>query len=262
MRCPGCAAEHYGWTKGIVTLMANAGMGIAERRLVDLFIPVSRAVAAGNGLLGTAAPVRIVPNFVMECPNPGVDEPGVQSYLSALPREPYFLFVGAFAAYKGVDVLLSAYADLCDAPPLVIIGYGTAEYPVSTVRAPQGVTIVKNWPHRVVMEAWRRSLVGVVPSIWGEPFGLVVLEAMAMGRPVIASAVGGLQEMVTDDETGLVVRPGDPTALRDAMQRLLYDKNLRENLGRAAKQRVAQFDARVVVPQIEEAYEDLLRVRS
>jgi glycosyltransferase involved in cell wall biosynthesis len=73
-----------------------------------------------------------------------------------------------------------------------------------------------------------------------EGFGVVCAEAMAHGRPVVAAAVGGLLDLVVDEETGLLVQPGDVGALRAALQRLLDDEELRRRLGAAGRERVRE----------------------
>lgn len=277
-KCLGCAAEHYGPAKGIPTAIANRALGALERRAVDLFLPESQAVAVGNGLVGGKEPYEVIPVFVPDAlgvPSASGSgmEAGVAEYVAQLPSDDFLLFVGAFGSYKGVDVLLRAYGALRDesrnvpsdgpraVPPLVIIGYETTEYPVATTALPPGVTVLKNWPHAAVMAAWRRSVIGLVPSVWAEPFGLVALEAMASGRPVIASRIGGLTDIVLDGETGLLVPPGDAAALRAALARLLADPALRERLGQAGRSRVAEFQAAAVLPRIERAYRALLANR-
>jgi glycosyltransferase involved in cell wall biosynthesis len=82
--------------------------------------------------------------------------------------------------------------------------------------------------------------VAVVPSLY-EPFGLVALEALACGVPVIASAVGGLKEIVLDGESGLLVPPGDVSALARALRLLLTDDSLRMRLGVGARLRAREF---------------------
>ena len=79
-----------------------------------------------------------------------------------------------------------------------------------------------------------------------------------MGRPVIASCVGGLPDIVVDGRTGFLVPPGDWRALREAIKRLLDDPSLRERMGAIAKQRVVEFQARTVIPRIEQVYQDVL----
>jgi glycosyltransferase involved in cell wall biosynthesis len=96
--------------------------------------------------------------------------------------------------------------------------------------------------------------VAVVPSIWPEPFGLVALEAMAAGRPVIASAAGALPEILGDGKAGVLVPPGDPGALRAALERLLGDPALRQRLADQAARRAREFGADAVVPRVEAAY--------
>ncbi|HZQ38043.1 MAG TPA: glycosyltransferase, partial [Dehalococcoidia bacterium] len=82
--------------------------------------------------------------------------------------------------------------------------------------------------------------------------------AMAAGRPVIASNIGGLPDVVAHGETGLLVPPGDVAALAAAMRRLLADASLRERMGAAAAWRAAGFRADRVVARIEQTYRRLL----
>jgi glycosyltransferase involved in cell wall biosynthesis len=88
----------------------------------------------------------------------------------------------------------------------------------------------------------------VAPSLWQEPFGLVAVEAMAAGKPVIASRTGGLADIVRDGESGLLVPPGDAPALAAALERLLDDIALRRAMGARARQiAAAEYDWGVVV---------------
>lgn len=99
----------------------------------------------------------------------------------------------------------------------------------------------------------------VMPSIWPESFGLVVVEAMAQGKPVISSSVGALSEIIVDGESGLLVRPGDPAALSDAVLRLIGDPALRERLGQAARRRAeSHFQANTYLSQFAHLYDRLL----
>lgn len=255
-KCLRCAGAHYGVAKGSLVTLANRIMTRAERAAVDVFVPVSRAVAEDNRLLNGQLPVEVIPNFVPD--DVDVVSPVPHPNLAQLPTGEFILFVGAFGRYKGLDVLMRAYAGLLAAPPLVVIGYQTSEYPVRTADPPPNVAILKNWPHAAVMQAWSRSLFGLVPSVWSDPCPTTAIEAMATGRPLIASRIGGLTDMVEEGITGLLVPPGDEQALRQAMQRLLSDPGLRARMGEAARRKALEFKAGNVVPRIEQLYARLL----
>lgn len=256
LKCLECSGAHYGAAKGPGIAAANWLFGNAERLLVDRFLPESHAVADGNSLPGGRARYAVLPVFAA---NSITERRAVAGpHLAQLPTEEFLLFVGAFGSYKGVDVLFQAYALLRNAPPLVVIGYNTSEYPVQTTNLPPNVTVLHNWPHEAVLEAFHRSMIALAPSVWAEPFGLVVVEAMAAGRPVVASRTGGLVDLVVDGETGLLVTPGDPEALRQAMQHLIDRPELRVRMGEASSRRVARFQASAVLPRIEQVYRQLL----
>src|SRR5205807_2360133 len=112
------------------------------------------------------------------------------------------------------------YAEMGCQVPLVLIGRPLAGHPL---RLPPNVLLMGGWPHDAVMGAWSRCTIALVPSTWSEPFGIVALEAMIMGKPVIASRIGGLTDIVIDGETGFLVHPGDAQALQEAIQSLLDD---------------------------------------
>ncbi|MGB9879805.1 MAG: glycosyltransferase family 4 protein, partial [Anaerolineae bacterium] len=93
-----------------------------------------------------------------------------------------------------------------------------------------------------------------------EPFGLVNIEAMAMGKPVVAFAHGALPEIVLDRDTGLLVPPEDEAALAEAVITLLQDRALRKRMGEAGRARVeAQFTAQRMVETVEKVLEEALR---
>jgi glycosyltransferase involved in cell wall biosynthesis len=248
VKCVRCAHHVYksaakGWPAALGTRMSERRV----RRHVDVFLPVSTAVR-DLCRLGPDDVHRVIPNFVTgESPRLG-DEPD----LSELPKEPFVLYFGDVSEEKGVHHLIAAYRELEAAPPLVLIG---RRFP-GQIEDTAGALALGRMPHRLVLEALRRSLFTVAPSIWSDPFPLVALEAAAAGKPTIASRIGGLQDSVVDGETGILVPPGDRPALVQAMRRLIDDVELRDRMGAAAASRQAKlFTPDTVVPQYEDAYE-------
>ena len=91
--------------------------------------------------------------------------------------------------------------------------------------------------HDAMQSCYRESDICVVPSIWEEPFGLVAVEAMACGRPVCASRVGGLQSIVVDGKTGFLFESADSEQLSERLEILLDDDDLRRRMGDAGRRR-------------------------
>jgi glycosyltransferase involved in cell wall biosynthesis len=237
-KCLTCAVSTYGAMRGLPTTVGNWAMQFPLRKSVQLFLPVSEAVARGNRLADQGLPFRVIPNFVSD--DLLQETRAVDARTMELPEGEFLLFVGGLDRTKGLDVLLRAYAGLKDTPPLVIIG---ASRPESLPPLPRNVIVLRDWPEAAVQCAWRRSVMGIVPSVWAEPCPTVVLEAMAAGR--------------ADGETGLLAQAGDVDALRRGIQELLNRPDLRERMGQAARSRVARFSARTVVPEIERTYRQL-----
>ncbi len=257
IKCLRCATQFYGFTKGVPTVLSNRAMSLFRRGVVDMFLAVSQAVATGNGLVGSSLPFQIIPNFIPD--NIDTLQGDSKSYLAQLPPRGYLLFVGALNSQKGVDILLRAYAGIVDAPPLVLIGYLTPEWTLLSTHRSPNVFLLTDWPRHAVIQAWYRSIVAIAPSVGPEACSTTAMEAMATGVPVIASRIGGFTDLVADGETGLLVDPGNPSALQQAIERLLADTGLRCHMGQAAQHRVVNFQASTVVPRIEQVYQEVLQ---
>jgi glycosyltransferase involved in cell wall biosynthesis len=248
LKCVRCAAHQYGRAAGPAVALATRWAAGAQQRAVDLFLPVSREVAARSGLARAGVEYELVPNFVSATVAP---EPFDASVLERLPAEPFLLYVGDLAPDKGIGVLLDARARMPRPAPLVVIGRaGEGE----ELEPRDGVVNLGMLPHGAVLQAWRRAAIGVIPSITPDAFPTVALEAMTAGVPLVASRVGGLVEQVVEGETGVLVPAGDAPALAAALQRLMDDPALRERLGASGRERVPMFTAAAVVPRYEAAY--------
>jgi D-inositol-3-phosphate glycosyltransferase len=165
-------------------------------------------------------------------------------------------FAGQWIARKGIDVLLEAWRALKSTMPqcdLYLAGGPSLWKNVSSVASAEEIAArvrhmerhelvhcVGALPRSAMPGFWSSADVAVVPSLY-EPFGLVALEALACGVPVIASAAGGLKEIVVDGECGLLVPPGDAAALTRALRLLLTDELLRLRLGAGARLRAREF---------------------
>jgi glycosyltransferase involved in cell wall biosynthesis len=224
------------WGTDVELARRAAGLARQVVRRAALVVCASSALATDARLLG-ARDVRVVPN--------GVDLPAE----AGEPDEPpHVLYVGRLSAEKGVLELLAA----ADGLPRVIVGDGPLRG-----RVPDATGMVRR---HELSAYYRRAAVVCVPSR-REGFGVVCLEAMAHGRPVVASATGGLLDLVDDGVTGVLVPPRDVAALREALRRLLADEELRARLGAAGRERARErFSWDVVAPELTKAYEDAARL--
>jgi glycosyltransferase involved in cell wall biosynthesis len=238
------AAARFGGKPFVVTLHGSGSAGrfsdveLARHRpgLVRALLRPAAAVICVSETV--AAPVRAAGVEVVVIPN-GVRVPG-EVEPPAVPAE--VLYVGRLAPEKNVDTLVEAAGDL----NLVVAGDGPLRD-----RFPNGLGAV---PHAEVERLLERASVVVAPCET-EGFGVAAAEAMAFGRPVVAAAGGALLELVSDDETGVLVPPRDAAALRKAVERLLADPELRERLGEAARIRARErFGWEAVIDRTLDVY--------
>lgn len=255
-KCLRCASDHYGAIKGGLTTVGNWLSSALERRVVDQFLAVSKAIAVGSRIEDGTTPFEIVPNFVPD--DIGVLSPKCDSRLDQLPDQGYLLFVGDLTRFKGIHVLIEGYSMLQNAPPLVLIGRVCPDTPI---KLPTNVSIFESWPHAAVMHAWSRCLFGIAPSILPDACASVVIEAMSVGKPVVATTVGGMPDLVDHGTTGFLVPPGDAPALAMALRTLIDNPDLRKEMAAAGLRKVGGFKAGTVVPRIEQIYADVLTRR-
>jgi alpha-maltose-1-phosphate synthase len=197
------------------------------------------------------------------------------------PSRPYVLFVGRITRQKGILYLARAIPQI-DPSAQVVLCAGAPDTPeiaaemesaVAAVSGRGGVVWVREMvPRDLVVQLYSHATVFCCPSIY-EPFGIINLEAMACGTPVVASAVGGIPEVVVDGETGLLValeqeatapfEPVEPARfsaeLASAINRLLHDSTLRERMSRAGRERVErEFSWPAIAEQTRALYGALL----
>jgi glycosyltransferase involved in cell wall biosynthesis len=255
LRCIACARDTYGLPKAA---LLGTGLRLVRplHRRVDRWIAISRAVAEATrvGLCAADDRIDIVPTFVPD----GLAEAAATPLTLEVPAEPFLLFVGAMGPHKGLDVLLAARERMREPPPLVVLGTPRADTP--DLNRP-GVVVHRNVPHPQVMACWAAAAVGVVPSVWPEPFGQVAVECLAAGTPAVVSDTGGLGEVVREGVDGLLVPPGDPGALAVALDRVLREPGLRDRLAGSARDRAREYEVGQVLPALLRGYEQALRHR-
>ena len=245
----------------------------AERVAVE---SAAAVVAVSDGMRGdvlTAYPevpadrVRVIRNgidTVEYAPDP---DTSVLASLGIDPSRPYVIFVGRITRQKGVPVLLRAAASLDPSAQLVLCA-GAADTPalaeevsalVAGLQATRSgvIWIPGMLSKRSVIQLLTHALMFVCPSVY-EPLGIVNLEAMACSTAVVASRVGGIPEVVSGGETGLLVPPDDPASLADAMNALLRDPGRADAFGRAGRARAeAEFSWDAVAAQTAALYAEL-----
>lgn len=193
-------------------------------RKVDRIFAVSNALKEALSANGISGNVGVVHN--------GID----QSMFAHCdpPKEPTLLFVGRFSGDKGRNVLLKAFQQVLQKVPqakLVVVG-AEGEEPL------QNVEFTPPIPYTEMPKWYSKSTVVVVPSVIFDSFPTANLEAMAAGRPAVATCFGGSREAVVDGETGFIVNPLDTDALAEKIITLLEDPALAARMGEAGRARL------------------------
>ena len=243
--CLRCASAWHGPVVGPGVAMANALGRRGRTKHVDAFVPVSSVVAVSTRLPGRS-PHEVIPNFIPD--DLLLDE--------AAPRpDGPIVFVGDLSRDKGIEVLLEAHKRLGGRPQLVLAGRTVEGVPLDVT---DQVELRGLLSHAAVIDLMQTASVVVAPSIVPDCCPTVILEAMAVGRPVVAAASGGIVDLVDKGVTGLLVAAGDPVALSAALSRVVNDPETAAAMGRAALERARSFTASAVVGRIESLYERVM----
>jgi phosphatidylinositol alpha-mannosyltransferase len=242
-------------TKPVPNYIANA---VGARRLLNRLsarIAVSEA-AAWTGRRWFGGEYTIIPN--------GVD-------VDAAPTDPVrrgedlqILFVGRPEERKGLPILLTAFNALVEHVPCKLTVIGAEREDVLRYVADPDLLRFMDIRGRVSGAALWRELheadVLCAPSLSGESFGMVLTEAFAAGTPVIASAIAGYSDVVSDGVDGLLVPPGDPQRLAEELQRIHHEPERLHEMGDAARRSAQRYAWPRVADQVTAVYERAIEV--
>ena len=198
----------------------------------------------------------VVPNFipeaVLDCGS-AIKHPGVRSPI-------VFGYLGALAEHKGIGHLVAAFKALgkSDAVKLVVAGSGDAEY-VTRLKEDLAGNPAEFLGWMKQEEFFKMIDCLVIPSLWHEPFGRVVLEAFASGVPVIGSARGGIPEVIRSGYNGFLFEPDEPSSLVSVIQHICANPMELETLAQNAICTVNDFSEALVLPKYIEFFEQVCK---
>jgi len=222
---------------------------------IAAWIAISEAQKQKHVAMGIAADrIHVIPHFYEHRELPPAPCPDGD-----------FLFLGRLSREKGVDFLLRSWAKLDPrGRRLVIAGTGPEESSLRQLAVQlglKGVHFIGFVDKQQQPDLWAKSAALVVPSIWDEPFGMVVLEAWARGRPIVAFAKGALPELVRHNSDGLLAEPFSESSLAENIQELIIHPAQGPAMGSAGRLRLEkEFSRQVWYEKIEATYQGILRL--
>jgi phosphatidylinositol alpha-mannosyltransferase len=237
-------------------MISPVGRRIVGRLAIRVAVSPAAQVYAAEGLGIPIGGFRVVPN--------GVE---VAKFANAAPLEdlrdpdrPLVLFVGRLEPRKGLDVLVRAFLRVRAAMPrarLCVVGDG-AQRTRAQQMIPSSIRHDALFLGHVDEAEKARYFASadlfVAPNVGGESFGIVLLEAMAAGAPIVASDIPGFRTVMRDGQQGRFVPPGDAAALADAIQTLLSNGKLRQAMSAEGRRRAAEYDWPEVADRLEKLY--------
>jgi len=265
--CELCVNRRFAWPAVVHGCYRNdrmasavvAGMLMYHRRIkswstmVDRFIVPSQITLQKYVEAGFPSErISIKPNFLHPDPEPGNGEGD------------FAVFAGRLSPEKGVQTLLDTWKLMTDPIPLVIVGDGPMAGLVRDAAASDSrISWLGRRPLSEVCEIMGRSRCLLMPSIWYEPFGRTVIEAFAVGTPVIASRLGAMLELVNEGHTGLFFQPGDAADLARSVLQMFHPDAPRNKMRTAARQEyLDKYTAETNYTQLLTIYHSVLQNRS
>ena len=247
----------------LVESFYRRSLGANTLRNADRVIVTTRTYAATSRAIWSYNP-SVIPNAVDHRRfRPDVDGSKVRASLNISPEVPIVLIVGRIVPHKGVEHFVEAARYVPDAR-FVVAGGGALLEAMKRLAASMGVADRVRFVGRVseekLPEVYAACDVFVLPSVSRlEAFGIVALEAMATGKPVIVADIPGVREMIEDGRDGLLADPVNPRDLADRIRRLLADPEGRRAMGARAREKVLDsFSIERVTDRIEGVYRAVL----
>ncbi len=218
---------------------------------IDHFIAVSDFQRAKSIELGVPADkITTIHNFI--------DASAIE--VNRQPGE-YFLYFGRLERYKGIFTLIEAASTLKDTP-LLIVGDGRERQKIEEIIEQQGLKHIHLLGFKQKQELQKLikgSICTITPSEWYETFGLTLIESFAHGKPVIASRIGGITEIVTDGLDGYQIKPGNSEELQERMLWMSQHKDKASEMGLLGREKVERkFNADIHYQKLIKVYQQVL----
>lgn len=182
-----------------------------------------------------AKKIRVLPYFI-----------NAEDYQPSFENQGYFIYIGRIEKTKGVETLIRAVEEskIAKDYELWIIGEGSERKNLQQDCVKKGIKNIKflgfQLPEKI-KAIMKYSIMTIVPSRWYEVFGMVILESFAMGKPVIASRIGGIPEVVTEGEDGLLFNPEDSEDLKEKIEYCLRHQDEVKAMGKEARKKIERF---------------------
>lgn len=256
----------------VVTPHADPGLGRWPKRAFDRVMPIltlrraSRVIALTRreasylSSLGIGEErIRVIPNGV------NLAEFGEPSARPESRSSITILYVGRlYAAQKGLESLVRAVALLPRSISVQVRfagedwgGAGLIRSLAARLGVRDRIVLLGKLDRPSLLGEYARADVFVLPSLF-EPFGIVLLEAMAAGLPIVATRVGGIPEIVSEGRSGLLVEPGEPAQLAEGIQRLCQDERLRRSMGKEGREIACAYSWDTIAEQTKVVYSQAL----
>ncbi len=256
----------------VITPHSNTGRSRAAKRIFDILVPTltlrqaQRIIALTESEAEYLTVLGIPRQQIVVIPN-GVN---LAEFANIRPKtirdnDATIIFVGRlYPKQKGLEVLIQALSHIPRSVKfrLDLVGedWGAVSGLLQLARqigVDDRVVVRGSSGRDSLLHSYASADLLVLPSLF-EAFGIVLLEAMAAGLPVVASNVGGIPEVVEDGKTGLLVKPGDSERLGAAIEKLLSDDSLRKAMSDAGRKRASLFSWDLLVPKIKRVYEEVI----
>jgi glycosyltransferase involved in cell wall biosynthesis len=247
--CEECVTGKY--YKGVIHRCMKNSVSISFARVLSMYLSKLRGV--NNKISHYISPSKIVRQKMIEGGFDPEKVTQVMTFTECAESKPqfkpgdYILYVGQIEPVKGLRVLLEAYAGMRThrSKKLLIAGYslGDEEQQIKNMvrdRGISGVEFLGFVKGETLSDLFRNARCVVQPCLWYENVPNVALEAMGYGKPIVASRLGGMSEIISDGQDGLLFESGNARELGRKLTRLLEDDSLAEEMGRAARKKIEE----------------------
>lgn len=256
------------------SLIRNTGVSVYNKYLLnkvldyaDIIIATTKAYANESEFLREYTDkITLIPNGInIEDFNISYSKEECRNKLGLSADKNIILFLGSLVPYKGPDILLKAFSAVKkEIPDVELVFAGRGEMHEELVKLSKKLNIEENVKFSGFVDEdlkpvyYRAADIFCLPSTnMGESFGIVNLEAMACGIPIISSKLGGIPDIVKDMENGILVKPGDSKSLADAMIFLLENEDIRKKMGTDGRKKVEEYSWEKIAEKTEDVYKRL-----